>query len=112
MLLASRDFPPLDATSAPTLIDGAELEAQNIVEAIYTPLGSLPWEPLDGSLLTTYLNDLVDPEEIIAELRRVTLQQDGVIESTVSVTHDARRDQYSLGFVGPSGRRILVTVGG
>ena len=44
VLLASRDFPPLDATSAPTLIDGAELEAQNIVEAIYTPLGSLPWE--------------------------------------------------------------------
>lgn len=103
--LAVRDFP------APgedwDTVSGAPNEAQTIAEAILTPLGSLPWDRRGGSLLPTWRNSLVTPEEIIAELERVAAGVRDVIASTVHATYDATRDRYRLTFTGSEGRVVV-----
>lgn len=107
--LDSRDL-PLQLGDAAPLVSGARLAAQNIIETIYTPVGSLPWDREAGSYLFQMLNDLVGPETIQAELRRVAINAAGVVPSTVQVGYDEDRDRYSVTFQGASEPLEVVTV--
>ena len=95
ILLDERDFPS-DAT---TTITGAHEVAQNIRESVAIPYGSLPWDREAGSHLFSMLNDIENPTETIAEIRRVATSLPGVVPSSVRVWRDARARRYRVSFV-------------
>ena len=102
-LLIDRDVPALD-TDWPR-VSGARLAAQNIVESIYTPVGSLPWDRAAGSVLWQLINAPARTDEVIAEFRRVALTIDDVWPQSVVVTYDplrGERGEYHIGFNGPA----------
>lgn len=107
VLLTDRDLPgPGVATRR---VDGAHLAAQNIVEKLYTPLGSLPWSPAGGSAWTEYLNRRGRPAEILEELRRVAVSTPNVYPQTVRTSYNRDRDEYRLSFTGPYGSVRILT---
>ena len=66
-------------------IDGADLVAQDVAEALATPLGSLPWDPDAGSDLHQWLLlETVEAAAIIAELERVATADPRVDAATVT----------------------------
>ena len=100
-LQADRDVPDLDTTWG--FATGAELAAQNIVEAIFTSIGSLPWDRDHGSTLFDLLNDVVPPALVIAEIRRVALEVEDIQPQSLVVTYHpdrGERGEYHIGFVG------------
>lgn len=113
ILLDERDFP----TGSGTYVTGAAETAQNVVEALAIPYGSLPWgrppvvprEQTAGSHLWAMLNDQRDEREIIAEVLRVMRSIDGVLRSSARCWYDAPNDRYLASFV-PVGTRRAVTV--
>ena len=107
-LTIGRDLPTHDQPWRRT--SGAELVSQNVREALLTPIGSLPWAREDGSILTRFRNDSVNPGEVIAEIERVALTVPGVVPASVLATHNPQTDTYVLAFQGPAGEPITLDV--
>ena len=103
LLLVDRDLPPAGETWRQT--GGAQLAAQNIIEAIGTPYGSLPWDREAGSYLSQWQNSVIVPSQIVDELERVALTIEHVQPESVEASYDAPTDTYSLSFVGPNFER-------
>ena len=95
-LQPDRDVPELGTEWA--VITGAGEAAQNIIEAINTPIGSLPWDREAGSELPRWLNGTNPPERIIGELRRVALTIPGLIPQSIVATYNRRTRRYTLSF--------------
>ena len=94
--LVDRDVLPFDIEWPK--VSGAAESAQNIVEALHTPIGSLPWDRTAGSNLPLWLNQINPPDRIRGELRRVALNTPGVIPASVVATWDPETDRYRLSF--------------
>lgn len=107
ILLDHRDIDP--ASRAVTVITGAAETVQNIAEAFAIPYGSLPWDRTGGSHLFDMLNDLIEPQQVIDEMRRVVLSMPRVVKSTVEVGYNRRRDRYRVQFV-PKDESSLVVI--
>ena len=107
ILLDQRDLP----SGAATVITGAHEVAQNIRESVAIPYGSLPWDREAGSHLFDMLNDVENPVETIAEIRRVATSLPGVVPSSVRVWRDARAGRYRVSFIPiEAGTRTTVDV--
>lgn len=79
-------------------VDGAALVAQDIAEAVVTPLGSLPWDRNAGSNLPQWLNSPHrGAEEVLAELRRVAAHDPRVDVRTITARQDQDR-RFILSF--------------
>lgn len=79
-------------------IDGPALVAQDIAEAVATPLGSLPWDPSAGSEIPRWLNSPHPRDaEVLAELRRVASKDPRVDVRTIAARSD-REGEYILSF--------------
>lgn len=79
-------------------IDGPALVAQDIAEAVATPLGSLPWDPSAGSEIPRWLNSPHPRDaEVLAELRRVAAKDPRVDVRTIAARSD-REGGYILSF--------------
>lgn len=79
-------------------IDGPALIAQDIAEAVATPLGSLPWDPSAGSEIPRWLNSPHPRDaEVLAELRRVASKDPRVDVRTIAARSD-REGGYILSF--------------
>lgn len=110
MLQPDRDAPELDQQWVP--IAGAALAAQDIIETLNTPIGSLPWDRAEGSDLLDQLNSGdTPPDAIRAELRRVATETPGVVPSTVVTSYNPETRQYRLSFQGEDGKRQLIESG-
>ena len=107
ILLSNRDLPPKGTKAR--LVDGSNLIAQNIVEKLFTPIGSLPWNLQAGSTFLDFLNGNFTPSEVINELERVAVSMPSVIASTVLGSYDPVTDSYGLRFTGPGGA-VFITV--
>lgn len=79
-------------------IDGAQLAAQDVILALNTPIGSLPWDTAWGSEFPGYLNSHREPEVITAEMERVAVAIPGVLAQTVQATYFPDSRQYYLAF--------------
>ena len=91
-----------DLVTTPTAdlapVDGAALVAQDIAEAVVTPLGSLPWDRNAGSNLPQWLNSPHrGAEEVLAELRRVAAEDPRVDVRTITARQDQDR-RFILSF--------------
>ena len=106
LLLHQRDLPPAGETWRQT--GGAQLAAQNIIEAIHTPIGSLPWDRPAGSYLQQWQNSVIVPAQVVDELERVALTITGVQPESVEASYDAATDTYSLAFAGPNFDRGVI----
>lgn len=105
----NRDFPPFNEHWG--RVTGAAQAAQNVVEALHTPLGRLPWAPERGSNIIEWLNaGNVPPSAIQSELRRVTIATPGVVESTVRTEYDPAKDEHSVHFQGTDGTQQTITM--
>ena len=105
VLLVNRDLPE---DGAPVRqVSGAAESAQNIVEALYTPLGSLPWDRSAGSTFTEILNAQLGQQQAVAELRRVAIATPGVYPQSVDARYDAFEQRYLLSFTGLTGSFTL-----
>lgn len=114
VLLDGRDLPNLTGVGV-VLTSGAQEAAQHVAETLHTPLGSLPWDRAAGSTFPAFLNDITNPTEVLAELRRVATETDGVLAQTVEASYDADEDEYLLSFTHESSDRpvmLTVSVGG
>ena len=110
VLLVARDVPAFNTTWEH--VGGAGEAAQNIVETLHTPIGSLPWNRAAGSNLTLWLNaGSVPPVQVQAEIRRVALDTPGVIPSTVETFYDRLNRRFRLTFLGADGRQQLLNLG-
>lgn len=105
--LTDRD---LGAEDVDFLITGAALIAQDIVEAIRAPLGSLPWDRDAGSNLLLWLNSPYQRDaEIIAELKRLATQDRRVDVTSIQAIKDGDGD-FVLSFT-PLGSSEVGSVG-
>lgn len=108
VLLVNRDIDP--AAQKVTVVTGATETVQNIAESFIIPYGSLPWDRTAGSHLFRMLNDLVDHQEVIDEMRRVVLSMPRVVKSTVRVGYIRNQNRYRVQFV-PIGENTMVVFG-
>ena len=96
VLLVDRDLPAVTADEYQ--IDGAQLAAQDIIETINTPIGSLPWDTGWGSEFPGYLNSNRTSAVIVAEMERVAVEHPGVLAQTVRATYYPAAREYYLVF--------------
>ena len=94
-LLVGRDLPTADR--AVHRITGAQRAAQDMIETIFTPIGSLPWSD-DGSEFPGYVNALRSAATVEAELERVAVGIPGVLAPTVRARYDRDRGVFQLQF--------------
>ena len=104
---AGRDVPAFDVDWP--AVSGAAEAAQNIIEALHDPIGSLPWDRDAGSSLPTWLNSLNPVDRITGELRRVALTIPGVLPQSIVATYDAQTMEYRLAFAHADGTQAAVS---
>lgn len=106
--LVRRDLPARDQPWQ--RVEGAQRAAQDVIEGIMTPVGSLPWDrtPSGGSFLGEALNSVVTPDEVIAEMERVALLVPGIVPASVQAAYDPPTDTYMLHFIGPAFVRVTL----
>ena len=79
-------------------LEGPELVAQDVAEALRTPRGSLPWDREAGSDLLLWLQSAVVRDDVAeAEIRRVAIADPRVDAATVVVGR-AAAGGYRLAF--------------